>query len=136
MLSDVRPFLGAPIIVYVSPLTLTTSPFSPSDNFMPESVDPAKPGTIEVKRTKESASVTVERASVQVGFATLTPLPAFAHTSYQSGETGHSFVGTETIAKEWECVLIYDEEMGVCSLSRLFRSFLSMLVSQMIDFYP
>lgn len=32
----------------------------------------------------------------------------------QPGET-HVFVGGETIAKEWECVLIYDEEQDVSS---------------------
>lgn len=29
------------------------------------------------------------------------------------GEGGHVFQGTETNAKEWDCILIYDEELGV-----------------------
>lgn len=33
---------------------------------------------------------------------------------FQLGET-HVFGGVETIAKEWECVLIYDEEQDVSS---------------------
>lgn len=37
-----------------------------SDNFKPESIDPEKPGKIDVKRGKDSTTVTVERASVQV----------------------------------------------------------------------
>lgn len=37
-----------------------------ADNFKPESIDPTKPGTIEVKKGKEKTSVTVERASTQV----------------------------------------------------------------------
>lgn len=37
-----------------------------ADNFIPESVDTAKPGTIEVKKSSETTAVTVERASTQV----------------------------------------------------------------------
>ena len=43
-----------------------TKQFVPPDNFKPESINPDKPGSIDVKRTKESTSVTVERPSTQV----------------------------------------------------------------------
>lgn len=36
------------------------------DNFKPESIDSSKPGTIDIKRGKDSTSVTVERSSAQV----------------------------------------------------------------------
>ncbi|PSS36876.1 hypothetical protein PHLCEN_2v1304 [Hermanssonia centrifuga] len=71
------------------------------DNFKPESVDSTKPGTIEVKRGKDSTSVTVERGSTQ------------------NGEAGHAFVGQETPSKETDCVLIYDEETGQFTLEKL-----------------
>ncbi len=35
----------------------------------------------------------------------------------QNGEAGHAFVGQETPSKETDCVLIYDEETGVCRVS-------------------
>lgn len=41
-------------------------PSSCSDNFQPESIDPSKPGSIEVKKGKDSTSVTVARACTQV----------------------------------------------------------------------
>ncbi|KAH0839586.1 RNA polymerase II transcription elongation factor-domain-containing protein [Lanmaoa asiatica] len=69
-------------------------------NFKPESIDPDKPGSIEVKRTKESTSVTVERPSSQA-------------------RESHLFKGTEQPVKEYDCVLIYDEDMGVSA--RLIR---------------
>lgn len=37
-----------------------------TDNFIPESVDTAKPGTVEVKKGNEITNVIVERASSQV----------------------------------------------------------------------
>ena len=40
--------------------------FLHSDNFQPQSIDPSKPGTIEVKKGKGSTGVTVERACTQV----------------------------------------------------------------------
>ncbi|KAI0952024.1 hypothetical protein AcV7_007953 [Taiwanofungus camphoratus] len=70
-------------------------------NFKPESVDSTKPGTIEVRRGKDTTSVTVERASAQ------------------TGEGGHVFLGQELPAREWDCVLIYDEEMGTFTLEKL-----------------
>jgi hypothetical protein len=39
----------------------------------------------------------------------------------QAGES-HVFVGSEMPAKEWECVLIYDEETGVRRLSASFEN--------------
>ncbi|KAI0079722.1 hypothetical protein K474DRAFT_558789 [Panus rudis PR-1116 ss-1] len=71
-------------------------------NFVPESVDPTKPGNIEIHRGKDSITkVSVERAS------TLT------------SDGGHLFVGQEQPAKEWECVLIFDEEQGKFTLEKL-----------------
>jgi len=69
-------------------------------NFKPESIDSSKPGTIDIKRGRDSTSVTVERSSAQAG-------------------EGHVFVGNEMPAKEWECVLIYDEETGNFVLEKL-----------------
>jgi hypothetical protein len=69
-------------------------------NFKPPSIDSTKPGNIDVKRGKDSTSVTVE------------------HSSSQPGE-GHVFVGYEQLAKEMDCVLIYDEETGTFSLEKL-----------------
>ncbi|KDQ65014.1 hypothetical protein JAAARDRAFT_28677 [Jaapia argillacea MUCL 33604] len=69
-------------------------------NFKPESIDPSKTGSIEVKKGKDNTSVTVERASTQAG-------------------ENHIFVGAELPAKEWECVLIYDEELGRFTLEKL-----------------
>ncbi|KAJ6627356.1 RNA polymerase II transcription elongation factor-domain-containing protein [Mycena sp. CBHHK59/15] len=69
-------------------------------NFKPPSVDPTKPGTIEVSRSKDATNVIVE------------------HPSSQPGE-GHVFIGNETTAKELDCVLIYDEETGSYKLEKL-----------------
>ncbi|KAF8556269.1 hypothetical protein OG21DRAFT_1495648 [Imleria badia] len=69
-------------------------------NFKPESIDPDKPGTIEVKRTKESTSVTVERPSSQA-------------------RESHLFKGTEQPVKEYDCVLIYDEDLGTFTLEKI-----------------
>ncbi|KAG6375075.1 RNA polymerase II transcription elongation factor-domain-containing protein [Boletus reticuloceps] len=69
-------------------------------NFKPESIDPDKPGSIEVKRTKESTSVTVERPSAQ------------------ARET-HLFKGTEQPVREYDCVLVYDEDMGTFTLEKI-----------------
>ncbi|KAI0347018.1 hypothetical protein BDW22DRAFT_488080 [Trametopsis cervina] len=70
-------------------------------NFIPPSVDSAKPGTIEVRKGKDVTSVTVERANSQ------------------TEEGAHIFAGAETVAKEVECVLIYDEELGLDSYVNL-----------------
>ncbi|KAJ7283299.1 RNA polymerase II transcription elongation factor-domain-containing protein [Mycena rebaudengoi] len=70
-------------------------------NFKPPSIDPTKPGTIDLSRSsKDSTSLTVE------------------HPSSQPGES-HVFVGNETSAKEFDCVLIYDEETGSYKLEKL-----------------
>lgn len=37
------------------------------DNFRPPSVDPSKPGIVEVKKGQETTKVTVERANTHVG---------------------------------------------------------------------
>ncbi|KAF9224360.1 hypothetical protein BS17DRAFT_779679 [Gyrodon lividus] len=75
-------------------------------NFKPESIGADKPGSIEVKRGKESTSVTVERPSTQAG-------------------ESHIFKGTEQPVKEYDCVLIYDEELGTFTLEKIdsFMSF-------------
>jgi hypothetical protein len=72
-------------------------------NFKPESIDPDKPGTIEVKRGKESTSVAVERPSTQAG-------------------ENHLFKGTEQPVKEYDCVLIHDEEFGTFTLEKIDSS--------------
>ncbi|KAG6331711.1 hypothetical protein ID866_7379 [Astraeus odoratus] len=69
-------------------------------NFKPESIDPDRPGSIEVKRGKESTSFTLERPSTQLG------------------ET-HVFQGVEQPVKEYDCVLIYDEELGTFTLEKV-----------------
>ncbi|KAI0366353.1 hypothetical protein BV20DRAFT_971855 [Pilatotrama ljubarskyi] len=72
-------------------------------NFKPESVDPTKPGSIEVKKPKEEGgpiSVNVVRPSTQT-------------------DHGHNYVGQEKAAREYDCVLIYDEELGVRCLCTL-----------------
>lgn len=68
-------------------------------NFTPESIDPDRPGSVEVKRGKEFTSVTLERPSTQ-------------------GES-HVFKGTEHLAKDYDCVLIYDEELGAFTLEKI-----------------
>ncbi|KAI6033884.1 RNA polymerase II transcription elongation factor-domain-containing protein [Pisolithus microcarpus] len=68
-------------------------------NFTPESIDPDRPGSVEVKRGKEFTSVTLERPSTQ-------------------GES-HVFKGTEHSVKDYDCVLIYDEELGTFTLEKI-----------------
>ncbi|RPD62013.1 hypothetical protein L226DRAFT_535387 [Lentinus tigrinus ALCF2SS1-7] len=70
-------------------------------NFKPESVDTTKAGTIEVKKTETgSSNVTVVRPSTQ-------------------NEHGVNYTGTETNAREFDCVLIYDEQTGTFLLEKL-----------------
>ncbi|CDO74118.1 hypothetical protein BN946_scf185043.g168 [Trametes cinnabarina] len=72
-------------------------------NFKPESVDPTKPGSIEVKRPRDEAgptSVNVVRPSTQ-------------------NDHGVNFVGQEKAAREYDCVLIYDEELGTFTLEKI-----------------
>lgn len=69
-------------------------------NFKPPAIDSTKTGTIEVKRGKEKTQVAVE------------------HSSSQAGEA-YVFAGTETQAKEWDVVLIYDDESGEYTLEKL-----------------
>ncbi|KAF8883443.1 hypothetical protein BD779DRAFT_1802002 [Infundibulicybe gibba] len=66
----------------------------------PSTIDLTKSGSIEVKRGSEFNNVTVE------------------HPTTQPGE-GVAFIGPEHSAKEWECVLIYDEETGTFTLEKL-----------------
>ncbi|KAF9448463.1 hypothetical protein P691DRAFT_759887 [Macrolepiota fuliginosa MF-IS2] len=69
-------------------------------NFKPPSIDSTKAGSIEVKKGKDKTQVAVEHLSSQVGDA-------------------YIFAGTETPSKEWDCVLIYDEETGAYTLEKL-----------------
>ncbi|KAI9001125.1 RNA polymerase II transcription elongation factor-domain-containing protein [Trametes punicea] len=72
-------------------------------NFKPESVDPTKPGSIEVKKPKDEAgltSVNVVRPSTQ-------------------NDHGVNYVGHEKAAREYDCVLIYDEELGTFTLEKI-----------------
>ncbi|ETW84529.1 hypothetical protein HETIRDRAFT_473198 [Heterobasidion irregulare TC 32-1] len=69
-------------------------------NFKPESIDPTKPGTIEVQQGKEGTGVRVERPTSQLNEA-------------------HEFEGDEKPAKDFECVLIYDPGMGTYTLEKL-----------------
>ncbi|GBE79190.1 predicted protein [Sparassis crispa] len=87
--------------------------FSLRYNFVPESVDSVKPGTIE----KQGNMVVVERASTQ------------------TGEGGHQFRGTEVSAKEFECVLIYDEEFGTFTLEKM-DSFVNLAHDRKMDHAP
>ncbi|KAI6035573.1 RNA polymerase II transcription elongation factor-domain-containing protein [Pisolithus orientalis] len=68
-------------------------------NFTPESIDPDRPGTVEVKRGKESTSISLERPSTQ-------------------GEN-YVFKGIEHPVKDYDCVLIYDEELGTFTLEKV-----------------
>ncbi|KAL4075662.1 RNA polymerase II transcription elongation factor-domain-containing protein [Scleroderma yunnanense] len=69
-------------------------------NFKPESIDPDRPGSVEVKRGKESTTVTLERPSTQPG-------------------ENHLFKGLDQPVKEYDCVLIYDEELGTFTLEKI-----------------
>ncbi|KAF8632003.1 hypothetical protein AX17_004948 [Amanita inopinata Kibby_2008] len=69
-------------------------------NFKPTSIDSEKPGSIDVRKTTDSTAITVE------------------YPSKQKGES-HVFKGTENVAKEWDCVLVYDEELGTFALEKL-----------------
>ncbi|KAI0676780.1 RNA polymerase II transcription elongation factor-domain-containing protein [Trametes maxima] len=72
-------------------------------NFKPESVDPTKPGSIEVKKPKEEGgptSVSVTRPSTQ-------------------NEYGVNYIGQERASREYDCVLIIDEELGTITLEKL-----------------
>ncbi|PFH46062.1 hypothetical protein AMATHDRAFT_70688 [Amanita thiersii Skay4041] len=69
-------------------------------NFKPSSIDSEKPGSIDVRKATDSTLVTVE------------------YPSKQAGEN-HVFKGVEKPAKEWDCVLIYDEELGTFTLEKL-----------------
>ncbi|KAF9643555.1 hypothetical protein BDM02DRAFT_1413159 [Thelephora ganbajun] len=69
-------------------------------NFKPESIDLYKPGTIEVKKEGDRKTATIERASI---------VP----------REGQLFTGAEIAAKDVECVLVYDEELGTFTLEKL-----------------
>lgn len=69
-------------------------------NFKPSSVDPSARGKVSVKKFNDATTVSVERPSTQ------------------PGET-YTFTGSEIHAKEWECVLIYDDSQDTYTLEKL-----------------
>ncbi|KAK7051335.1 hypothetical protein VNI00_004835 [Paramarasmius palmivorus] len=71
-------------------------------NFKPSSIDSSKPGSIQVKRNKDvtNSSIIVE------------------HPISQANEV-HVYKGREEPAKEWACVLIFDEETGGYTLEKI-----------------
>ncbi|KZT38332.1 hypothetical protein SISSUDRAFT_761591 [Sistotremastrum suecicum HHB10207 ss-3] len=73
--------------------------------FKPDSVDESKQGSIEAKSSSKEAgtSFRLERPSTQ-------------------SDESHAFSGTVQPAKDWECVLIYDEENGTFTLEKLDSS--------------
>ena len=95
-----------------------------TDNFIPESVDATKPGTLEARRWQEGTKVTVERATTQVRLSSVRWLRYVRLMSMMveqgkdsgSKEFAHRFTGPEVTAKEVDCVLIYDEAGGVSPL--------------------
>ncbi|KAI0317736.1 hypothetical protein OF83DRAFT_1171738 [Amylostereum chailletii] len=73
-------------------------------NFKPNTLDTQKPGSISIRRGgSDSSIVRVER-----------PLDHNNASCSKLEEKSDSYAwnGTEKHAREWECVLIYDEEMG------------------------
>ncbi|KAH9991434.1 RNA polymerase II transcription elongation factor-domain-containing protein [Russula vinacea] len=69
-------------------------------NHKPASIDPSKPGTLEVNPGREVTTVRVERPTVNNNEVIV-------------------FKGDEKPAKEWECVLIYDEATQTFTLEKL-----------------
>ncbi|KAF8485318.1 RNA polymerase II transcription elongation factor-domain-containing protein [Russula ochroleuca] len=69
-------------------------------NHKPASIDPTKPGTLEVNPGREVTTVRVERPTV-------------------NNKEVIVFKGEEKPAKEWECVLIYDEATQTFTLEKL-----------------
>ncbi|KAG7096539.1 hypothetical protein E1B28_003966 [Marasmius oreades] len=75
-------------------------------NFKPSSIDPTKSGNMEVKRNKDGPSTLIVE-----------------HPAQPSGL--HVYRGREDPAKEWACVLIFDEETGSYTLEKI-ESFVSL----------
>ncbi|KAG8863721.1 hypothetical protein FRB96_007558 [Tulasnella sp. 330] len=71
-------------------------------NFKPESVDASKPGRIDNIEPKTDG---------QVGFK--------LEQSSTAGEDRHTFAGIQSPAKDFECVLIYDEATGDFTLEKV-----------------
>ncbi|KZT12689.1 uncharacterized protein LAESUDRAFT_709893 [Laetiporus sulphureus 93-53] len=91
-------------------------------NFMPESVDPTKSGTVDVRRGKDTTAVNVMRGSSQVSLVHMiggTVASTDERCAGQSEEGGLLFVGQEHASKEVDCVLIYDEETGEYTLEKI-----------------
>jgi hypothetical protein len=103
----------------------TCSPQTDStvDNHKPASIDPAKPGTLEVNPGREVTAVRVERPTAHVRNYPRRPTHhPHAHVlmlfSLQDNEVV-VFKGEEKPAKEWDCVLIYDEATQTFTLEKL-----------------
>lgn len=116
-----------------------------ADNHKPASIDPTKPGTLEVNPGREVTSVRVERPTVNVRFRfPLAPPHSHSHshshtfpllpllpspltrqrlipgiTAFVQNNEVIVFEGDEKPAKEWECVLIYDEATQTFTLEKL-----------------
>ncbi|KAF7313385.1 EAF domain-containing protein [Mycena chlorophos] len=78
--------------------------FSFRYNFKPPALDPSKPGSLEVTRTKDKQDSGVVKLE---------------HFSNSSPPDSIQFNGTETAAKEFDCVLIYDEDTREFKLEKL-----------------
>ncbi|KAH9938669.1 RNA polymerase II transcription elongation factor-domain-containing protein [Fomitopsis serialis] len=69
-------------------------------NFKPEGVDSTKVGSIEIRRDTEVTSVMVEKGS-------------------ERPDEAYLFTGKEEAVKDWDCLLVYDEETGRYTLEKL-----------------
>ncbi|KAH9921489.1 RNA polymerase II transcription elongation factor-domain-containing protein [Epithele typhae] len=76
-----------------------------SDNFRPESIDTEKPGSIEVVEDRGKVDVRMSRPTTK------------------GDDEPARFIGQATSASEYECVLIYDEDTGRCTLEKLDTMF-------------
>jgi hypothetical protein len=65
-----------------------------SDDFIPESVDPTKPGSIEVKKGTDHTGVVVEHLGVQVGERLLVDMRSSTQPSTARGKTHLRRIGT------------------------------------------
>ncbi|KAF5346926.1 hypothetical protein D9758_010139 [Tetrapyrgos nigripes] len=75
--------------------------------FKPTSIDSTKPGSLDVKRGSDGSNVVT-----------------LEHPTTQPGEAW-AFPGNESSAKDWACVLIYDEESGTYTLEKV-ESFIAL----------
>lgn len=93
---DVRATSFSPLLCsalhYLYIIKYLHSPFA--DNHKPASIDPTKPGTLEVNPGKEVTSVRVERPTVNVRFPPFTHFPLlptpFSFLPHATADTGNS----------------------------------------------